>query len=78
MPKDVEGIVHQHLATIKDGAEVEIAFFGGSFTGIDNDLQMSYLQYAPMVDVLLQYLKIVKVLPLIEMMWCVALVIVLL
>ena len=46
MPKDVEGIVHQHLATIKDGAEVEIAFFGGSFTGIDNDLQMSYLQEA--------------------------------
>ena len=45
-PRDVAGIVNQHLATIKEGAEVEIAFFGGSFTGIDNELQMSYLQEA--------------------------------
>lgn len=45
-PHEVDSIVNQHLATIKSGAKVEIAFFGGSFTGIDNEQQIRYLTEA--------------------------------
>lgn len=39
-------IIEDALATVEDGAEVEIAFFGGSFTGIDRDLMISLLSIA--------------------------------
>jgi len=44
----VEGvvrIVENHLQTIADqDARIEVAFFGGNFTAIDEDLQRAYLQ----------------------------------
>ena len=45
-PQDVDSIVTRHLATVNEGVVVEIAFFGGSFTGIENELQIRYLQEA--------------------------------
>lgn len=39
-------IIDGALATVEDDATVEIAFFGGSFTGIDRDLMMQLLQSA--------------------------------
>ena len=38
--------VEEHLATAPADAEVEIAFFGGSFTGIDRGLMISLLDMA--------------------------------
>lgn len=45
-PEEVPGIVDSYLATMGDGREVEVAFFGGSFTGIPLDLQERYLREA--------------------------------
>ncbi|MCQ2211107.1 MAG: radical SAM protein [Paludibacteraceae bacterium] len=45
-PEDIPSIVDTYLNTMNDGREVEIAFFGGSFTGIPLDLQERYLQKA--------------------------------
>ncbi len=46
-PLDVRGIVEGALATIKGtGRRAEIAFFGGSFTGIDRGLMISLLDLA--------------------------------
>lgn len=45
-PEDVPSIVEAHLKTMNDGREVEIAFFGGSFTGIPYSLQEQYLAQA--------------------------------
>ncbi len=42
-PKDVDRIVSEHLATFKEGATIEVAFFGGSFTAIDIDIQRELL-----------------------------------
>lgn len=45
--EDMTETIESHLATIPaDGAEVEIAFFGGSFTAIDRKVQEEYLQAA--------------------------------
>ena len=41
---DVITIVARHLATIPDGSETEIAFFGGNFTGLPIPQQTAYLQ----------------------------------
>jgi len=38
--------IEEVLATLKDGTEAEIAFFGGSFTGIDRELMISLLDIA--------------------------------
>lgn len=38
--------VHTHLSYVKEGTHVEIAFYGGSFTGIERDLQIKYLEAA--------------------------------
>lgn len=38
--------IEEALATVPSGTPTEIAFFGGSFTGIDRDLMVSLLQLA--------------------------------
>lgn len=43
---DVRNIVDEYLTTIDKDAQVEIAFFGGSFTAIDIDIQKSLLSIA--------------------------------
>ena len=46
---DLEGIeetVRSNLSTMRPGDEAEIAFFGGSFTGIDQDLMVRLLELA--------------------------------
>jgi len=40
---DVAGIVDRHLATITRGTSVQVAFFGGSFTGLPPGVQEEYL-----------------------------------
>ncbi|MDO5759651.1 MAG: radical SAM protein, partial [Bacteroidota bacterium] len=42
--QEVKQTIGSYLSTIKEGSEVEVAFFGGSFTGIDIELQNKYLQ----------------------------------
>ena len=44
--EDVRNIVDEYLTTIDKDAVVEIAFFGGSFTAIDVDIQKSLLSVA--------------------------------
>lgn len=44
--EQVQGLIEDALATIGDGVETEIAFFGGSFTGIDRELMLSLLEIA--------------------------------
>ena len=41
-----EEIIEEHLSTMKRPYYAEIAFFGGSFTGIDISLQKQYLEIA--------------------------------
>ncbi len=43
---DARAVIDGYLATVKDGDECEIAFFGGSFTGIDRDLMIRLLDLA--------------------------------
>ncbi len=45
-PEDVDRLISQALSTVEDDAEVEIAFFGGSFTGIDRELMIALLETA--------------------------------
>ena len=45
-PEDVRNIIEECLPTIDKDAEVEIAFFGGSFTAIDIEIQKSLLSVA--------------------------------
>lgn len=45
-PDSLGIIIEEALQTIPDDAEVEIAFFGGSFTGIDRSLMISLLSRA--------------------------------
>jgi histone acetyltransferase (RNA polymerase elongator complex component) len=45
-PNDVRNIVEDYLTTIDKDASVEIAFFGGSFTAIDIDIQRNLLSVA--------------------------------
>ncbi|GAA3651108.1 elongator complex protein 3 [Asaccharospora irregularis] len=44
--EDARSIIEEYLPTIDKDAEVEIAFFGGSFTAIDIDIQKSLLSVA--------------------------------
>lgn len=44
--EEIREIVDAHLETIPKEAHKEIAFFGGSFTGIDMDIQRKYLSLA--------------------------------
>lgn len=44
-PKDVKGIIERHLQTIPEkGSEIELGFFGGSFTGLPLRIQENYLK----------------------------------
>lgn len=43
-PEEIKQIIEQHLATFIRPSEVELAFFGGSFTGIDEKYMLTYLQ----------------------------------
>ena len=46
-PEEVHEIIRQHLKTIPDAnTHIEIGFFGGSFTGIEPELQEKYLAVA--------------------------------
>ena len=45
-PSRLDEIIEKSLSTVEDDAEVEIAFFGGSFTGIDRDLMLQLLDKA--------------------------------
>ncbi len=45
-PEDVSKIIETHLSSLKEKRIVDIAFFGGSFTGISIDLQEKYLKEA--------------------------------
>ncbi len=45
-PKEIRHIVAQYLETIPENRIINIAFFGGSFTGIPVDLQEQYLKEA--------------------------------
>ena len=45
-PSSVIPIIDEALSTIGGDREVEIAFFGGSFTGIDRELMVNLLQIA--------------------------------
>ena len=44
--ESVVDIIESALSTIESGMEVEIAFFGGSFTGIDRNLMRALLEIA--------------------------------
>ena len=45
-PTKVDLIISEALQTVEEDAECEIAFFGGSFTGIDRDLMIGLLEIA--------------------------------
>lgn len=44
IPKEVESIIDEHLATFKFPSTIEVAFYGGSFTAIDIDIQRRLLE----------------------------------
>ncbi len=44
--EDVERDIEEVLSTVREGDTCEIAFFGGSFTGIDRELMISLLDIA--------------------------------
>ncbi len=45
-PDSLKGIIDEALTTVSDDEEVEIAFFGGSFTGIGRELMIRLLEVA--------------------------------
>jgi histone acetyltransferase (RNA polymerase elongator complex component) len=45
-PEKVSQIIEEHLATIRPGSFVELAFYCGSFTAIDFNLQRKFLEVA--------------------------------
>lgn len=42
--KDVEKIIEEHLSTFNSGSTIEVAFYGGSFTAIDIEIQKELLK----------------------------------
>ena len=53
--EDVKKIIEEHLKYIKEDSQVEVAFFGGSFTGIEEEKQIELLSTA------YEYIKAKKV-----------------
>ena len=51
---DVKKIIEEHLKYVKDDSKVEIAFFGGSFTAIEEEKQIELLETA------YEYIKLKK------------------
>ena len=45
-PENVEKTIAEFLSTTEENSKIEIAFFGGSFTGIDINLQEEFLKTA--------------------------------
>jgi len=45
-PQEVEKIIKESLVTVEDGNDTEIAFFGGSFTGLPEQEMTEYLKIA--------------------------------
>ncbi len=45
-PEEIKSIVDRYIETIPENRTVNIAFFGGSFTGLPTDLQEQYLKEA--------------------------------
>lgn len=45
-PNEIRAIIDSYLATISEGTKINIAFFGGSFTGIPQQEMINYLQVA--------------------------------
>ena len=45
-PRDVEHIIEEYLGYYTKNKRIEVAFFGGSFTGIDIEQQKAYLEVA--------------------------------
>ncbi|MGL4392542.1 MAG: elongator complex protein 3 [Fusobacteriaceae bacterium] len=43
-PEQVKKIIDEHLNFLPTNSEIEVAFFGGTFTGISSDLQKKYLE----------------------------------
>jgi histone acetyltransferase (RNA polymerase elongator complex component) len=43
-PEEIKQIIKQHLTTFIKPSHVELAFFGGSFTGIDEKDMIKYLE----------------------------------
>lgn len=48
---DIAGQIEKHLPYFRDKSNIEIAFYGGSFTGINRNLMLSYLdEVKPFID----------------------------
>lgn len=45
-PEEIHLVIRQRLATIPPTAKIQIAFFGGSFTGLPSAIQENYLKIA--------------------------------
>lgn len=43
---EVRQIISDSLKTVEENSEIEVAFFGGSFTGLEKDLQKGFLSVA--------------------------------
>lgn len=44
--EDVKDIISKSLLTAEEDADIEVAFFGGSFTGLDKNVQIAFLKTA--------------------------------
>ena len=42
-PQEIRGIIHEHLARITKQRHIEVAFYGGSFTALDHQIQCALL-----------------------------------
>ncbi|MGL4944972.1 MAG: radical SAM protein, partial [Fusobacteriaceae bacterium] len=50
-PDEVKEIIDEYLVYLPENAQIEVAFFGGTFTGISFELQKKYLKIVkPYID----------------------------
>ena len=45
-PEEAESVIREALSTIDENMDIEIAFFGGSFTAIEKERQIELLSVA--------------------------------